>query len=237
MGYPDVAARGSVSSKSVPSLGERWMLKQIFNAIGPAPLRLVVKDGAEMTPPGVSPVATIVIPDRRTLSGLLFDPEMVFGEGYAEGRIKVEGDLAAALEAVYQAYPQDGNARSYQRLMSKVMYWLQDNTKRGSKQNIHSHYDLGNDFYKLWLDSQLVYTCAYFPSPEATLDAAQVAKMDYVCRKLRLQPGETVAEAGCGWGSLALHMAQHYGVSVKAYNISHEQIAHARREASDRGLN
>ena len=237
MGYPDVAARGSVSSKSVPSLGERWMLKQIFNAIGPVPLRLVVKDGAEMTPPGVTPVATIVIPDRRTLSRLLFDSEMVFGEGYAEGRIKVEGDLVAALEAVYEALPQNSDARWHLRFMSKAMYWLQDNTKRGSKQNIHTHYDLGNDFYRLWLDSQLVYTCAYFPSPDATLEAAQAAKMDYVCRKLRLQPGETVAEAGCGWGSLALHMAQHYGVSVKSFNISREQIAHARREASNRGLN
>src|SRR5215471_15237097 len=123
MSYPDVAARGSVSSKRAPSLGEKWMLKQIFNAIGPAPLRLVVKGGAEMTPPGVSPVATIVIPDRRTLSGLLFDSEMVFGEGYAEGRIKVEGDLVAALEAVYEAHPQRSDVWWHQRLMSKAMYW------------------------------------------------------------------------------------------------------------------
>ena len=112
----------------------------------------------------------------------------------------------------------------------------QDNSRRGSRNNIHRHYDLGNDFYKLWLDEQLLYTCAYFPTPSSTLEHAQIAKMDHVCRKLRLQPGETVVEAGCGWGALALHMARKYGVSVKAYNVSHEQIAFARERARAEGL-
>src|SRR5439155_14128072 len=77
---------------------------------------------------------------------------------------------------------------------------------------------------------------AYFPSPSDSLEEAQVAKMQYVCRKVQLRPGETVVEAGCGWGALALHMARHYGVSVKAFNISHEQILHARQRAKEEGL-
>ena len=97
--------------------------------------------------------------------------------------------------------------------------------------NVHHHYDLGNDFYQLWLDRQLVYTCALFDSPESTLEAAQVAKLDLVCRKLQLQPGDTVVEAGCGWGALAMHMARHYGARVKAFNISQEQIRFARERA------
>jgi cyclopropane-fatty-acyl-phospholipid synthase len=108
---------------------------------------------------------------------------------------------------------------------------VQANSLDGSRRNIHRHYDLGNDFYKLWLDSQMVYTCAYFPTPGASLEEAQRAKMDHVCRKLQLQPGESVVEAGCGWGALALHMARHYGVSVKAFNISREQIEFARERA------
>src|SRR6185295_5076191 len=95
---------------------------------------------------------------------------------------------------------------------------------------------LGNDFYQSWLDDQLVYTCAYFDSPNETLDDAQRAKLDLVCRKMRLQPGETVIEAGCGWGALALHMARSYGVRVKAFNVSHEQIAFARERAAREGL-
>ena len=106
----------------------------------------------------------------------------------------------------------------------------------GSRANIHHHYDIGDDFYRLWLDEQMLYTCAYFATPAATLEEAQRAKMDYVCRKVWLRPGETVVEAGCGWGALALHMARHYGVRVRAYNISREQIQYARRRARAEGL-
>jgi len=110
------------------------------------------------------------------------------------------------------------------------------NSLSGSRENIHHHYDIGNEFYTLWLGSTMAYTCAYFPTPEATLDEAQFAKMDHVCRKLRLQPGESVVEAGCGWGTLALHMARRYGVRVRAFNISHEQIVYARERAQREGL-
>jgi cyclopropane-fatty-acyl-phospholipid synthase len=82
----------------------------------------------------------------------------------------------------------------------------------------------------------MVYTCAYFPTPDVSLEEAQVAKMDHVCRKVRLQPGQTVFEAGCGWGALARHMARHYGVKVRAFNISHEQVACARERARAEGL-
>ncbi len=109
-------------------------------------------------------------------------------------------------------------------------------SRRESRHNVHAHYDLGNDFYELWLDRQMVYTCAYFETRDQTLDEAQRAKLDYVCRKLQLQPGQHVVEAGCGWGALALHMARHYGVTVRAYNISPAQLEHARARATREGL-
>jgi len=238
MSHPDVALRNNIHSKRGFPFADRWLLQQIFKAIGPAPLRLSFKNGEEISPPGVSPVATVVIHDRRTLARLIIDPEIAFGEAYADGRIEVEGDLAGALEAVYKSWPSGrADTSSYQRLTSNWMDWRQANSLSGSRNNIHSHYDLGNDFYKLWLDPQLVYTCAYFPSPMATLEKAQEAKLDYICRKLQLRAGERVIEAGCGWGALALHMARNYGVSVKAFNISHEQILYARRRAAAEGLN
>jgi cyclopropane-fatty-acyl-phospholipid synthase len=236
MSYP-VAAQRNFNFKGEPTGRDKWLLHQIFKAIGPASLRFVIKSGAEMSPPGVAPVATVVIHDWRALAELIVDPEVAFGEAFAEGRIEVHGDLVAALVGVYNSWNSSRASRGrYQKMTSKWLEQLQDNTRHGSIANIHSHYDLGNDFYKLWLDRDMVYTCAYFPSPAATLEEAQQAKLDYVCRKLRLQPGEKVVEAGCGWGALALHMAEHYGVSVKAYNISHEQIAFARQRAADRGL-
>jgi cyclopropane-fatty-acyl-phospholipid synthase len=236
MSHPGVALNNLQLKRGLPRV-EKWLLQQVFRAIGPAPVRFVIQNGAEVSPPDISPIATVVIRDRRTLAELIADPEMAFGEAFADGRIQVEGDLTGALEAAYESWPSGRAEHSqYQRLASAWMNWLQDNTPRGSRSNIHSHYDLGNEFYKLWLDSQLVYTCAYFPSPAVSLEAAQEAKLDYVCRKLGLRPGETVVESGCGWGALALHMARHYGVFVKAFNISHEQILHGRSRAVREGL-
>lgn len=237
MSHSNVALRNSFQPKRGWPRLEQWLLRQIFEAIGPAPLRLMFKDGEEACPPGVSPIATIVIRDLPTLAGMMLDPEIAFGDAYADGRIEVHGDLVAALIAVYESWPAGrANTRWYQRLTSSWMARRQSNSLSGSRHNVHSHYDLGNDFYKLWLDPQLVYTCAYFPEPSATLEQAQEAKLNYVCRKLHLQPGERVVEAGCGWGSLAIHMAQHYGVTVRAYNISHEQILYARSRAGELGL-
>jgi cyclopropane-fatty-acyl-phospholipid synthase len=213
----------------LPRFADKWLLSRILEVTGSAPVRLRVKGGADVSPPGRAPVATMVIQDRSTLAALLRDPEVSFGDAFMDGRIEVEGDLVRFLEVVYQAMERSPATRSwYSRTASKWMDWWQDNSRHGSRNNIHRHYDLGNDFYKLWLDDQLLYTCAYFPTPSSTLEHAQIAKMEHVCRKLRLRPGETVVEAGCGWGALALHMAREYGVSVKAYNVSHEQIAFAR---------
>jgi cyclopropane-fatty-acyl-phospholipid synthase len=106
-----------------------------------------------------------------------------------------------------------------------------------SKRNIHHHYDIGNEFYKLWLDREaLQYTCAYFADPAMTIEQAQQAKMHHVCRKLQLKPGEHVVEAGGGWGGFALFMAKNYGVRVRSFNISKEQIAYSRAWAKQLGL-
>lgn len=213
---------------------DNWLARGIIKAIGRAPIRIQFENGEAVAPVGSLPVATVVVRDRRTLAGLCIDPEVSFGDAYADGRIQVDGNLVALLEAINTAWPS--NPSWYSRVTSKAMDLVQANSLGGSRRNIHRHYDLGNDFYKLWLDSQMVYTCAYFPTPGASLEEAQRAKMDHVCRKLQLQPGESVVEAGCGWGALALHMARHYGVSVKAFNISREQIELARERARREGL-
>jgi cyclopropane-fatty-acyl-phospholipid synthase len=215
---------------------DQWLLGRISKTIGPVPIRIAFGDG-EAISLSDSPAATVIISDRKILARLLLDPEVAFGDGYADGTIQVQGNLSMLVEAIYKTRSHE-NSRGplYSRLASKWTDWLQSNTLGGSRRNIHAHYDIGNAFYRLWLDKQLVYTCAYFPSPTATLEQAQTAKLDYICRKLRLQPGETVVEAGCGWGALALHMARHYGVAVKAFNVSREQILFARQRAEEEGL-
>jgi cyclopropane-fatty-acyl-phospholipid synthase len=212
--------------------GERLdgpLLRRLAARVGPAPLRYAL--GRSTLAPSAEPVATLRFRDRRALLGLLVDPDVHFGDAYAEGRIEIEGDLVAALEAAYRALEHGPGPGPLARLGT----WRRHSLLR-ARTNVHRHYDLGNDFYALWLDEQLLYTCAYFEPREASLEEAQVAKMDHVCRKLGLRPGETVVEAGCGWGALALHMARQYGVSVRAYNISGEQLAWARERARREGL-
>jgi cyclopropane-fatty-acyl-phospholipid synthase len=231
-GKEGIAMSGPIKSFQI----DKWLLEKIFRAAGQPTVRLRFRNGAEVSPKDLPTVADIVIQDRKTLLRLLLDPEAEFGDAYSKGRITLEGDLVRALEILYRSMPEAADHGWYAKLVSKCMEYVQRDSLRGSRRNIHRHYDLNTEFYRLWLDPQLVYTCAYFPSHEATLEQAQAAKLDYVCRKVQLQPGERVVEAGCGWGALALHMARNYGVTVRAFNISREQILVARRRAEELGL-
>jgi len=215
-----------------PSALDRWMLSLLQRGFGTAPVGFALWDGTQTSPPEGPTAGRLLIKDRRTMVGLLLDPELNFGEAYASGRLEVLGDLPRLLEETYRAWEKEGRSGHTPRRFTL----RRPNTLRRARENIHHHYDIGNDFYRLWLDEQLLYTCAYFPAPDATLERAQIAKMDHVCRKLRLRPGDKVVEAGCGWGALALHMARHYGAEVKAFNISTEQIRYGRERARAEGL-
>jgi cyclopropane-fatty-acyl-phospholipid synthase len=218
-------------SREVPSVRstrlDRWALARIQRSVNLAPITFALWDGFALPPLAGPPVATILFKNRPALLEWVVDPELNFGETYMAGSVEIHGDILALLLAVYRAWPT-----------SRRPWWLwkKSNDVRAARDNVHHHYDLGNDFYRLWLDREMVYTCAYFPTPAATLEEAQVAKMDLICRKLRLKPGERVVEAGCGWGSLAIFMAKHYGVHVRAFNVSSEQIAYARARAEAEGL-
>ena len=208
---------------------DRWALERIQRTVRTAPIRFLLWDGFEL-PAGTSgpAVATIVFRTRAALFGWLRNPELNFGETYMSGAVEIRGELTRLLDEIYLAW-SSATSRS-------VALWQKANDALTARENVHHHYDLGNEFYRLWLDQELVYTCAYFPTPETTLEDAQIAKMDLVCRKLRLAAGERVLEAGCGWGSLALFMAKRYGVSVRAFNLSAEQMDYAKRRAREEGL-
>ena len=211
---------------------------RLLEMYGAPPLEFVLWNGERINLAGSAPVATIRIKDASTLIGIMRDPGVRFGDAYSDGSIQIEGDLVRFMEEVYR-----GAARAEERksfiggLLSRLLQaGPRRNTLAGSRDNIHHHYDIGNEFYSLWLGRTMAYTCAYYPTPATTLDEAQDAKMHHVCRKMRLRPGETVVEAGFGWGRLAVHMAKHYGVKVRAFNIAKEQIAFAREYARANGL-
>lgn len=213
---------------------DRWLIRRALSVVGDPAVTVALWDGTRFGAAAENAAGRITIGDRATLWKLAWRPAFHFPEGYAEGRIRIEGNLLDVLLELHRGQKRAGGPRRHR----SRRWWPTrgHNTPAGSRENIHHHYDLGNEFYQLWLDPEMAYTCAYFPRPGVTLDEAQVAKFDHVCRKLRLAPGEEVVEAGCGWGGLALHMAREYGVSVRAYNISREQVAYARQRVKDEGL-
>jgi cyclopropane-fatty-acyl-phospholipid synthase len=216
------------------------LLERLARFAGDAPLEFRIGDRVRALTPGAqargSTVATVRLRDRGTLLGILADPALGFGDAYADGRAQVDGDLVTFLEAMYRAVPDGGTGRGFPPRPARWLERPRRHTLKAARDHIWHHYDIGNAFYALWLGPTMAYTCAYYPTPSTPLDEAQVAKFEHVCRKLWLQPGETVIEAGCGWGGLALHMARHHGVNVRAFNISREQLAFARERARAEGL-
>jgi cyclopropane-fatty-acyl-phospholipid synthase len=221
---PEAATEHMSELRSRPGAVDRFLAAALKRTIAGMALRVRLPDGTELGD-GAESAGTIVFRTRRGLINIVRNPDLNFGEEYMEGTVDVEGDVVAVLTAITAARPI-GPRRPAKR----------PQTPAESRDNVHHHYDLGNDFYRLWLDEQLLYTGAYFPAPETSLEAAQVAKMDRVCRKVRLRPGDEVIEAGCGWGALALHMARRYGARVRAFNVSREQVRYARERAAREGL-
>ena len=220
-----------------PHTYERWLIAKLLRMTGAPPIRFQLWNGEFIEPDGTAARFTIRLNDHKALIALVTNPNLAFGDLYSAGRLQVEGDLTDLMEALYRSLQQA--ERQWPKWLEAL--WRNHNPRATglseARENIQHHYDLGNDFYRLWLDqAEMQYTCAYYESPEITLEQAQLAKLEHVCRKLRLKPGMTVAEAGCGWGGLSRYMAREYGVRVQAYNISREQVAYAREEARRQNL-
>jgi cyclopropane-fatty-acyl-phospholipid synthase len=228
-------AAGAAYAK--PAGIESRLLRHLLHSLGDAPIRISLGNGEPVSTSRAGDATGIRIANGAALAKLIINPDLHFGDAYTDGLIEVEGDLVKLIETVF--LHRRGASMPLFGGRSRLAGWMNrshPNSLSSARRNIHRHYDIGNDFYRLWLDSRMVYTCAYFPDPAMTLEAAQVAKMDHVCRKLRLSPQDTVVEAGCGWGALSMHMAARYGVRVKAFNISSEQVKHARASARAAGL-
>jgi cyclopropane-fatty-acyl-phospholipid synthase len=234
------AARTDASKLGLVTSATGRSVVKLLKMFGTPPFEFQLWNGEQIVPEGRQPIARIIVREPSVLWGMLRNPGIHFGDAYSDGRIEIEGDLVGFMEEVYRGSNRAEKHKSASTVAGLFGRFLHRprrvNTLAGSKDNIHHHYDIGNDFYSLWLGRTMAYTCAYYPSVQTTLDEAQDAKMHHVCRKLRLRPGERVVEAGFGWGRLAVHMARHYGVKVRAFNISKEQVAFARDYAKSQGL-
>ncbi|MEH6550290.1 MAG: cyclopropane-fatty-acyl-phospholipid synthase family protein [Pseudomonadales bacterium] len=233
----DIPTNERPASLSNVTWFDKWLTRKMIAVVGNPPVRLSLWDGIEVTPPCESPLAIITYHDRGALLKTIADPELHWGALYCAGRVDLEGDMAQFMGAIYSGIKGRGKGGFLRRAIVWMGHRRIFNPPDKAKENIHHHYDIGNDFYKLWLDTaEMQYTCAYYPHDGMTLEDAQIEKLHHVCRKLQLKPGDTVVEAGCGWGGLARFMAKNYGVNVKAYNISQEQVKYARQCAQEQGL-
>nr|WP_255596074.1 class I SAM-dependent methyltransferase [Achromobacter sp. ACM05] len=203
----------------------------------PVSVQLVLPDGAVLGPS--DPRVRFVTHDKTALAHLAEGAVGVLGQDYVEGRIDIEGsmrDVMAAAAALLPGSPMDAARGGWLTdLVRKVMSVWRHSIERDARQ-IEFHYDLSDDFYALWLDPRRVYSCAYFREPGMTLAQAQEAKLDLICRKLRLASGERFLDVGAGWGGLLLWAAEHYGVDATGITLSRNQHAHVSRLIGEKGL-
>ena len=172
-------------------------------------------------------------------SDIAFGGSVGAGEAYIDGSWacgKLSELLRILIRNRHVLEQMDSGLALLGKPVQKVLHALNRNTRRGSRKNISAHYDLGNDFYRLWLDKKMMYSSAYFDTPLTSLEDAATAKLDRICRKLELSPDDSVIEIGAGWGGFAIHAASRYGCHVTTTTISKQQHDFAKQAVDDAGL-
>jgi len=174
--------------------------------------------------------AMAVIHDERFFLRALTGADIGIGESYMDGDWTTPDLVSLVRVAVRNLRLLDAENKFFSGVRARaarLQHRFRANTIAGSRRNVRAHYDLGNDFYRLFLDSEMIYSCGYFRHHRDSLEVAQLEKLDQACRKLQIAPGDRVLEIGCGWGSFAIHAARHYGAHVTGVTISPAQYEYA----------
>ena len=179
---------------------------------------------------------TLSFNNKAAVKRLLSKGTLGFGEEYVAGNIDVQGDFQKLVCIGTDPRFQDIRLSPLTKASVLFSYMGSLNTVRRARANISHHYDLGNDFYKCYLDKTMAYSCAYFRSTTDTLEDAQEQKYEHICRKLRLEEGESLIDVGCGWGGMLIYAARHYGVTGVGCTISPNQAQYARDKIAAEGL-
>ena len=231
---------GTVKPSMLDGLARRIVLRQLSNLeIG----SLTVVDGVDVKHFGSKDAwglgAEIRVNDPRFYSEIAFGGSIGGGEAYMHGYWDCD-DLVAVVRLLLQNRSvldgmETGAARFTQPLQ-RLFHWVNRNTHEGARRNISAHYDLGNEFFALWLDETMMYSSAIFADEHTGLHEAQLARLQHICERLQLEPGDHVVEIGTGWGGFAIYAAQHFGCRVTTTTISKEQFEEARKRVAAAGL-
>lgn len=209
---------------------EEHAMVQFLNKFDEHPFLIKFGEHTHLVGEG-EPAFTVNFKEAIPLAKLLNSTSIALGEAYMDGKLEVEGDL---YEALSNFLGQMAKFSTDENALKKLIH--SSTSKKNQSQEVRSHYDIGNDFYKLWLDETLSYSCAYFKSPSDTLAQAQHNKVDYILEKLHLEEGMTLLDIGCGWGFLLIEAAKKYHVKGLGITLSHEQHDEFRRRIEAEGL-
>lgn len=206
--------------------------------------RLIISEGDDSWEFGsakkdVENIAKIFVHDPRCYSEVAFGGTIGAGEAYMKGYWETD-DLTGVIRILLRNRKllnnMDTGLSRFSEPANKLFHWWNRNSKSGSRKNISAHYDLGNEFFRLWLDDSLMYSSAVFEDPLMTLEEASLAKMRKICEKLRLSSSDELLEIGAGWGSLAIYAAKKYGCRVTTTTISQEQYSFVLSRVKEEGL-
>jgi cyclopropane-fatty-acyl-phospholipid synthase len=200
-----------------------------LQARGKLPLAIELWNGQRFAPEGEAPV-TLRVPRTAALRRLASPDLAALGEAYVEGEVDIDGPIEEAFRAAERL------VRGWGKAVQGRLPRLALHTRKKDRDAIQYHYDVSNDFYRLWLDERMVYSCAYFKTGTEDIDTAQAQKLDHICRKLRLAPGDRLLDIGCGWGALIVHAAQNYGVDATGVTLSENQLSTAAARIAAAGL-
>ncbi|MGB8452398.1 MAG: cyclopropane-fatty-acyl-phospholipid synthase family protein [Anaerocolumna sp.] len=222
----------SLKEKVPPNQIEKTVIKNLFSDLFSDPCTVKFWDGEEITYGTGDSSFRIVLNEPLPITDVIADPSVTFGEAYMHKQLDIEGSIQDVIESLYK------NSRSFLRDKEKYgkLFNPIKNTLRKCKENISYHYDIGNEFYQLWLDKSMTYSCGYFINKEDTLEQAQINKVNYILKKLNLNEGNTLLDIGCGWGELIITAAKKYKVKAVGITLSQEQMEKARKRIQEEGL-
>jgi len=217
-------------------MSTKQLVDRILSQIPDASFRVVFWDGESRRYGRGAEEFVLRLDDEAVCRGLLGNLSVRFGDAYVAGAVRVEGSLDRFLRLMFLCRPETFRLTLGEKARLAALRWRRVDALEQARRNVAVHYDLGNDFFKLWLDKEMMYSCAYFRTPDEDIDTAQERKLRHLAEKLRLREGVRLLDIGCGWGGFLLHAATRYGVHGLGITLSAEQEAEARARIGAHGL-
>ncbi|HEO7523712.1 TPA: class I SAM-dependent methyltransferase [Streptococcus agalactiae] len=207
------------------------IIKQLIKSTFDIPLQVTYPNGNIETYNGSNPHVKLKLNKNFSVSELSKDPSIVLGEAVMDGDIEIYGSIQELILSAYRCGDSFLHNSKFSKLIPKQFH-----DKKHSKSDIQKHYDIGNDFYKLWLDDTMTYSCAYFKHENDSLEQAQLNKVHHILNKLNAQPGGKLLDIGCGWGTLIITAAKEYGLNATGITLSEEQASFITKRIKEEGL-